>query len=177
VASSVSATFSDDGSNSPYAEVEVVSPRRFIFNTVTVQGPAGKVIVSDDSSAVSFGNRGTLVDTPLDDVDLQRSLGDYVLVKSKDPQARVFGLRVPVHKDLPEIGPDVIPLEQGDRVTFERTPLGVGDPIVYEQIIEGYTERFDSVSWTWTPHLSPAEPVTFGVWGTGAWDDSLTWGY
>lgn len=179
VATTPSATFSDTGSSSPYRSVEVVRPRRFIFNKVTVSTDGQvPVTVQDDSSIGAHGERETTVDAPLlPSTTAQRSLGEYVLAWSKDPQPRVFNLSVPLHKNFDTLGPDVLALEQGDRVAFERTPLGAGDPISWEQTLEGYTERFDSVAWTWTPHLSPAEPVTFGVWGTGTWGGSFVWGY
>jgi hypothetical protein len=89
----------------------------------------------------------------------------------------VFGLSVPLHRDFAGLAPDVLGLEQGDRVTFERQPLGTGTGISVDQIVEGYSEHFDTKTWTWTPHLSPAEPVTFGMWGTGAWGTTFIWGY
>jgi hypothetical protein len=179
VASASSATFSDDGADNPYQTVEVNRPRRFIFNKVTCTTDGGQPItVSDADSITSHGERETSVDSPLlSDANVQRSLGEYVLANSKDPQPRVFGLTVPVHKDPVNIGGEVLPLEQGDRVTFQRTPVGTGSAIDWDQIIEGYSERFDSLTWTWTPHLSPAEPVTYWVWGTGAWNTTAIWGY
>jgi hypothetical protein len=179
VAAASSATFSDDGSDNPYSSVEVNRPRQFIYNKVTVTTDGKQpVTVEDATSIATHGERELTVDAPLlPDQTTQRSLAEYVLANSKDPQARVFGLSVPAHKNLDTIGADILTLEQGDRVTFERTPLSTGSAISWAQIIEGYTERMDTVSWTWTPHLSPAEPITYGVWGTGAWGTTLIWGY
>lgn len=180
VATTSQATFSDaGGSDSPYSQVEVNRPRSFIFNKVTVttdgQAPA---VVEDAASIAAHGERELSIDAPLlRTPNEQRSLAEYVLANSKDPQLRVFGLSVPLHRDFEFYGSTVLGLEQGDRVTFERTPVGTGATISVDQVVEGYTEHFDTRTWTWTPHLSPAEPVTYGMWGTGAWGTTLIWGY
>jgi hypothetical protein len=179
VESSSSATFSDTGDDSPYAAVEINRPRQFIFNKVTVTtDDESPVTLSDAASMTAYGEREVSVDVPLmENENARRSLGEYILTTSKDPQPRVFGLSVPVHRDLVNIGAAVLDLEQGDRVTFERTPVGEGDPISWEQTIEGYTERFTSTTWTWTPHLSPAEPVTFGTFGVMEFESTFIFGF
>jgi hypothetical protein len=171
-----SATFSDDGSDVGYSNVEVVRPRSAIFNKITVTADGqSPVTVEDATSITAHGEREVSIDAPLlPSSTLQRSLGEYVLTNSKDPQPRVTGLSVPLHKDFTTLAPLVLPLEQGDRVNFERTPVNTGATIDWDQIVEGYTERFDTTTWTWTPQLSPAEPVTFCTWGgTG---DAHEWG-
>jgi hypothetical protein len=169
-------TFSDDGTETPYRSVEVVRPRRFIFNKVTVTTDGlSPLTVQDAVSIDAHGERELSVDAPLlPSVTAQQSLAEFVLTNAKDPQPHVFGLSVPLHKDFATLAPAVLALEQGSRVTFERTPLNTGSAISWEQTLEGYTERFDSTSWMWTPHLSPAVPVTFGVWDGST--DADEWG-
>jgi hypothetical protein len=179
VATATSATFADDGSEISYSSVEVARPRALVYNKVTVttdgQSP---LVVEDATSTGTHGERETSVDAPLlPTANTQQSLAEYVLANSKDPQLRVTGLSVPIHKDWTTLPSIVLPLEQGDRVAFQRTPVGVGSAIDVEQTLEGYQERFDTTSWTWTPNLSPAEPVTFCVWGTVTWAGTFIWGY
>lgn len=182
VASSSSATFADDGTDVTYADVEVSRLRRFVFNKVTVSADGlSAVTVEDAASIAAHGERAVTIDAPLlQAATAQQSLGEYVLANSKDTHLRVFGLTVPLHRDFATLAPLVLPLELADRVTFERTPLGTGAAISAAQTVEGYTERFDTKQWWWTPHLSPAEPVTFATWdGTGdahEWDAGV-WGY
>lgn len=179
VASTSSATFADNGTDPAYQQVEVNRARRYVYNKVNVTADGlAPVIVQDDDSIAAHGERELTIDAPLlPSATAQQSLGEYVLTNSKDPQPRVFGMSVPLHKDFDTLLPIVLPLEQGDRVTFERTPVGTGSTISWEQTLEGYEERFDTVTWTWTPYLSPAEPVTYGVWGTMTWGGTFIWGY
>ncbi len=60
----------------------------------------------------------------------------------------------------------VAALDSGDRITIANLPPWVSYDLA-DLIIDGYSERFDSVEWIWTANLSPARPFDVGVHGVG----------
>lgn len=162
-----------------YRSISFNQPRDFINNkvTVTANGHA-PVEVTDPTSIATYGELERTIDGPLlQSAQLQRNLAEYVVGRDAQPQTRVTGPTIPVGRDFATYAPVVLPLDIGSRVTVQRTPQGVGDPIALECLIEGIEHRFNQSEWTTTVRLSPASTATYFQWDVSEWDGADGWGY
>lgn len=122
----VQATFDDDGTDVPYADVQVDYSETFLFNKVDVTKTGGTTDTSSDATSISryLTRPLPLTDLPItDDADVT-AIGDALLAKYKDPMNRVTSLTCDLKNDT--VSAAVLGLELADRVRILRTQPGGG---------------------------------------------------
>lgn len=99
----------------------------------------------------------------------------YLLALSKDP-ADTFTELVIDPRAHPDLWPQVLTRDFGDRITIRSRPPFVG-LIERESFIRGIAGEYRGTNqWRWTWALQPATRFNFGVWGAGKWGTSV-WAY
>lgn len=142
------------------------------INTVTVSSPSlpAAVTVTDDTAAGTYGTQSRSITSIARSVDDARSVGDYLVLKYKDPALRCDAWTVkPMSKPVC-IG-TLLGLEIGDLVQVERTPQNVGSQKQVKMYAERIEHRFTTGDWTITFSGIPAEPeasTTYWQLGSGA---------
>lgn len=154
------ATFSDDGSDTGYVEIEYDYSDQLLRNRVTISRNDGTAItVKDDTSIARFGPQSYTRDGLLHDDDLL-SLGaaQYIMSTYKDPLLRVSRLTVRPRANPDGMFPEVLKLELGYRVTVEQSPPGGGPAFTQESVVESIEESIGvGRDWTFVFNLSPAD--------------------
>jgi len=163
-----SATYSDDGSDIPYDDIEIdansVEPlRNIVSNTY---GPNDAYLkVSDDTSVTNYGPAQDTLSTPtLESALTARALAEYRLRRSSTPTSRITRMSVNPRAKPATAYPAVLALELGNRITVERTPQGVGSQIVKSLTVQGYSQRITREGeWMTSFYMSPAPDLATPV--------------
>jgi len=163
-----SATYSDDGSDIPYDDIEIdansVEPlRNVVSNTY---GPNNAYLkVSNDTSVTNYGPAQETLSTPtLESAQTARALAEYRLQRSSTPTSRITRMSVNPRGKPATAYPAVLALELGDRITVERTPQGVGSQIVKSLAVQGYSHRITREGeWMTSFYMSPAPDLATDV--------------
>lgn len=71
----------------------------------------------------------------------------------------------------PELIPDFVLMKAGSRITIANPPAQMA-PDVIDAVVEGWTERWDTVSWDATLNTSPFRPYRVGTLATTSGDTS-----
>jgi hypothetical protein len=153
------ATWSDDGSDNAYANVEFERSDTFVSNDVRRQRVGG--VLQRKTDATSDGQHGPRVDSQTDLLMISdgeaETFAARFLAAHKGAQTRVTRLVVKPRRDPTQLFPVVLAAELLDRVTVQRTPQGVGSQISVEQIVQRVTHQIGVKSWTTTLGVSPTD--------------------
>jgi len=158
-------TFSDNptGSEVGYLEASFNYDDKSIRNEVVTRSRRGKVYTVKDRKSISQYGRITDDLTNLDDFTESQAeeLAYYRLSKYAYPVMTVTGLRVLMDNLSLTRLKAIAALDFGHRVTVERTPQGVGNPMTLEVLIEGIDDELTPSGWYRTFYCSPASATAF----------------
>ena len=162
-ASTPVALFDDDGTDFPFANVQVdANTVDAIRNSVEVRYATDTVTVEDASSVAAYGRAQQSVDARLiNDGSVAESIGDTLLARTKDPRTRVRRLDVNVRADTSMV-PTVAGLELADDVTVSFTPTGVGDELWRAVRVQGLSHTITLERWDTQLYLAPGPINTNG---------------
>lgn len=162
-ASTPVALFDDDGTDYPFANVQVdANTVDAIRNSVAVRYATDTVTVEDAGSVAAYGRaqqslNAQLIDDPADAV----AIGEARLAVTKDPRTRVRRLDVNVRADTSMV-PTVAGLELADDVTVSFTPTGVGDELWRAVRVQGLSHTITLERWDCQLYLAPGPVGTNG---------------
>lgn len=157
-----------DSDEGDYSDVSIKAPASHLINRVEVDG----AILADAASIDAYGERSHTIDVPLlPNPARRRDLATYVLARNAQPHPRVYDLTIPLHGLSEEDQLDLLALDIGSRVAFVRHPMGVGDPIELEQVIEGLSIEATDEAMTMSLYLSPHDTTTWFRVGVTELDD------
>lgn len=166
VYSTSQATFGDADGEMKYADI-TPDEDDLIYNEVTVTSrtfPEQKVEDTDSQTAYlrrSY-DRESLDSTPA----AMRSTAQAILGKYKEPQLRIGSLTIKPRRD-PALWPYALGLELGERITANRRPQGIGDPISQEVHIESIEHSGDAKAQTWVTKWTLSSADTKTYWQLG----------
>jgi len=162
-ASTPVALFDDDGTDFPFANVQVdANTVDAIRNSVAVRYATDTVTVEDSGSVAAYGRaqqslNAQLIDDPAD----ATAIGEARLAATKDPRTRVRRLDVNVRADTSMV-PTVAALELADDVTVSFTPTGVGDELWRAVRVQGLSHTITLERWDCQLYLAPGPINTNG---------------
>jgi hypothetical protein len=162
-ASTPVALFDDDGTDYPFANVQVdANTVDAIRNSVAVRYATDTVTVEDSGSVAAYGRaqqslNAQLIDDPAD----ASAIGEARLAQTKDPRTRVRRLDVNVRADTSMV-PTVAALELADDVTVSFTPTGVGDELWRAVRVQGVSHTITLERWDTQLYLAPGPIGTNG---------------
>jgi hypothetical protein len=162
-ASTPVALFDDDGTDYPFANVQVdANTVDAIRNSVAVRYATDTVTVEDSGSVAAYGRaqqslNAQLIDDPAD----ASAIGEARLAQTKDPRTRVRRLDVNVRADTSMV-PTVAGLELADDVTVSFTPTGVGDELWRAVRVQGVSHTITLERWDCQLYLAPGPIGTNG---------------
>ncbi len=154
----VQATFSDDGGDDGgYAEFGTDFDLDRVFNDVRFTRDGGtEQAVEDTSSRNKYRRRsssksGLLLTTDPETKNLARSF----LNRYKEPSTRLPSIAIRPMRSPATTFPAWLDRELLDRVVIEHDPVNVGDQRVFDSLLEGYTETFNTEDFTVSANFSP----------------------
>lgn len=160
-------TFSDAGDpdESGYAEFQLDIDDELLVNTARYTRRGGtEQVVTDQVSVDEYGEAETQKSDLLLGTDNQvLSLAQWKVLTSSTPQPRCPSIRVPLHRYTAAAANAVLALDLGYRVSVERTPQGVGDPIELDLVVDGVSHDFGGGEWWVTLFVSPAPDATVSL--------------
>lgn len=132
-------TFSDDGTDIPYDNIEVQIGSELLYNRATVTRAGGSVQTVDDAgSQTLYGIRTLNEDGLLFNSDPDAAeLAEFLVGKYADPKVRFASLGVNLARLSIGEAITVSELELGDVVQVEFTPPGGGSQIQKYGLVEG----------------------------------------
>lgn len=144
---------------------ELVRDETRIRNPVIASRSGGITVTKTDRTYIEkYGERSWNAPTTYDSTD--NVIGDraaYFLSRYKELGTRVASMRIAPMRDPANLWPQVLGRRIADRITVKRTPLGTGNEISVEQIIEGVAHTFAPRSWITTYRASPAETTVYFI--------------
>lgn len=115
-----------------FGDVQVSFGSELLYNEATIANEGGGTVVGQDlNSQDAYGKSGYSVTDLLGTSDLQAAqyAVDF-LVKYSNPQYRIEGLDIPLHKLSASQQNEVLALDIGDTAEVEFTPNNIGSPII-----------------------------------------------
>lgn len=153
------ATLSDDGAAGAIKYVDAVrgSSIDTIRNIVDVTYVDGSVTRKDATSVTAYGEVRESIACPTMPTDeLAASLAGYVVREKVTPGMVVSSLVAPLRVSGGDNEAEtLLALEIGDRVTWERTPVGVSPQVVKTLIVQGLSHSISRDQWLVSLYLSP----------------------
>lgn len=155
----IQATFSDDGADSGYVNLQVDYDMTQLWNDATVTRVDGTdQNYSDATSISSYGTRDLHVSETLHVADGEAlALAQWFVSENKDVRARVPSVTLRPEEDPAQLWPEALGLELLEKANVERTDV-TGDSFDLDHYIEGVTHNVTMVgsrSWETTFQLSP----------------------
>lgn len=156
------ATFSDTHSGG--LKCDVIDLRRdatLIRNPVIASRRNGVSVKVSDEALIDdkYGDRTWAAPNTEDQKDSAvRDRAMWLLARYKEQGTRLAGLTITPTQDSANLFPVALGLPIGDRVTVNRTPLGMGAAIDVDQILEGVDHAFTPFTWTTSFVGSPVDP-------------------
>lgn len=156
--SDVQAVFTD----SDYTDLSVDYDLAHVWNDVTFTRPDGAPQNARDPDSIhdygliSYPGGGPGELPVLSDGD---ALGraEFWRDRYSQPQDRPSPIVIRPRRDLAALLPAVAGRELLDRVQIERTPLGVGDTVIYTELVEQIEHRITNESWETVLATSPID--------------------
>lgn len=160
-------TLSDDPTESLWYEGDLAFDYDIdqVINQAVVAWVDGTVIVRDQDSIDAYGPREQTITTLAPSASVARSIGEYVLSQYAQPILRASTVTLDAAAVAANWTP-LLDLRVGDRVTVEKTPVGVGSQLVQESIVEAKALLLDqgqNVAKA-TLTLSPADTTAYALY-------------
>ena len=159
---SISATFSDTGSDIPYASLSVLYGQEFLYNRISTQTETGTVQnANDTTSQDEFGiTTLALSDLLLADDSAALTLANTLLDRYSQPVYRFDDLAVSMNRITSGQRADVLDLEIGDVVEITRT-YATGSPasVTQNYAVEGISHSLTAGAHNVVVRLSPTDLV------------------
>ena len=173
-ATTVQATFSDDGADSDYVDVGFDYDDTRVRNQITVSAPVGSAYSEDATSVTAYGPQSASVSTFLPNTNAAQDMADGLIGWRKDPQVRSLPLTATL-TDTAQFA-SLLGLELGERVKFEITPPGMGSQSAQELILEQMDWDISNALWELTVQGSPIPPdVAF--YDVDSYDDGCVYAF
>jgi hypothetical protein len=132
-------------------------------NPITASRSGGISVTAEDTaySTDRYGERNWAAPAAYDSADVVMvSRAWAFLARYKELGTRLKAVRfVPQANSL--LWPEVLGRQIGDRITIKRTPLGLGNQIETDQIIEGVTHTFSPKLWVTEFRGSPVDTTAY----------------
>lgn len=141
----VQATFSDDGTEDRYAEIEVATDDTQLANLIRIDGPGvSEQVAEDPDSQARYLVRSWVRTDLLMRTDVEaHDYASTVLGLLGTAELRFDGLTITPGRDPENLWPQALGRELGDRIAAEFTPPGrPGDPIERECFVRGIAHAF-----------------------------------
>ena len=155
------ATFGDKTSGLAlgYNAIELPRDEALIRNPVTASRVNGvSVTVKDDPGIEKYGDRAYAMVATQDQLDSAvRDRALWGLNRWKELGTRLASMTLTPTSD-PSLWPQALGRELGDRITVKRTPLGTGNQVSLDLIIERIEHTFTPFTWTTKFSGSPVDP-------------------
>ena len=157
---SISATFSDDGSDVGYADLQLNYDDVQMWNAATVTREGGEEQVATGSAASQgdYGKRNMHLSGTAHRTDGEaRALADWIVAEYKDVRLRASRVVLKPQEDPSVIWPQALGLEFWDRVNVERTGPS-SSTVDKDCFVEGVDHHVTMVgrrAWVTTFSLSP----------------------
>lgn len=153
------ATLSDDGAGGAvkYTDAERTSDIDTIRNVVTATWERGAITRRNTASITSYGEaRETIDASVLPTGRAASTLAAYVIRERKDPTARVEQITAPLRISTGDNEAEtLLAVDLGDRVTWERTPVGISPQVAKTLQVQGIGHRIGVSRWDVTLFTSP----------------------
>lgn len=157
------ATFGDGAGELHYLDIGTNYDDQRIYNRITVQRDGGPSVTVNDTASQSryFIKTNDLTGLITDTDDQSFDIANARLAAYADPQLRIESLTFDPRSAPADLFPISLAFEIGTRITVNRRPQGVGDPISRDVFIESVAHDITPDTWTTTYQLSP---VYFDPW-------------
>lgn len=156
------ATFSDTGTM-PYDDLTYLYDDQLIFNDVRRTREGGVEQSAEDPESIdsyfrrSHSQTGLLMTTDAEAHDLAQ----VFLERYREPVQRIDDLDLDPSNNVGLMWPQVLGRRILDRITVERTPQELGDPITQDLLIQGIKHSYVMFKWTTTYYVTPADDFDF----------------
>jgi hypothetical protein len=128
----------------------------------------------DATSIAAYGLRDMTdvadVDSLYQTLELEADLASYRLAHYKDPVRHVDGLKVFPSQNPAALYPVVLGLDLAERISFARTPQGIGAPLTHEAIVEGIKVDISPKKWVFEYKIDAAYALKFFRFDITLWD-------
>lgn len=147
-----------------------------IRNPVTAERSGGVSFTVEDVtySTGRYGERAWSAPATYDDSDVVMvSRAWALLTRYKDLGTRLRAMRLTPHRDPDNLWPEAWGREIGDRITIQRRPLGTGNTIQVDQILEGVTYSFGDHLSSWVTEFrgSPVDDTPYAKFDECVFDE------
>lgn len=147
----VQATYDDDGTDLPYADVRVIDDAELVKNIISATRIGGAAQEKSDSASISFYLKRPYVASNLwheDDVETA-NWASWALQLFKDHESRVESITVYPESNPAALWPVVLGAQFGDLVLVIRRPAGAGYTSSKHVFVEGIAHRWSADQPTW----------------------------
>lgn len=137
--STVQCTFDDDGTDLPYADLDMDYSESFLANEWNVTRAGGLTQTASDTTSISryYKRPQALTDLPVTTDGYASTIATAMLAKYKEPLTRITSLTLTTQ--VPDVAEAIFRRDIGDRIRVLRTPPGGGariDQTLFIQKIE-----------------------------------------
>lgn len=170
----------DSGAGLPYRSGDSDVNEQTIVTRATVSRlDSIAVTVHDEAARLEFGWLDETHEGLLHDDDAySKHYAEWIVNTHKEPTSRVGAVTLELTGDPTALYPAILALEIGDRVTYKRTPQGVGTTIDLAMRVEAISHETGGGYWRTTLQLSPfnlAGGLPVFIWGVTKWGEHV-WG-
>lgn len=163
-ATTIQATFSDDGSDSPYVEVGYDYDDLNVINSMTISSGSFTATATDSTSIARYGIQDSSISTQLGVYEHNLTMAQGLVYQLKDPKLRARPLAL-----YPQVKtstwPTILGLDLWQRVRFEITANGVGSQTQTELMLSQMDWYITQSAWELTVN-GVAIPTSFGREGS-----------
>lgn len=130
--------------------------------------------VTDEPSIATYGRRVFQRSVPVISDGETLARAEFWRDRYSQPLQRPSPVTLKPRKDIASLFLPVARMELLDRVQLVRTPLGIGDPVVFTGLVEQVQHRITSTEWDCTIAISPIDAdagQNFLFYDQGNWDE------
>lgn len=169
------ATFGDQAGQLGYHEHgPLTQDWDLVTNVVRRVNGESTVVASDATSIATYGTRDTSdaaeVESLYLTLDAEYDLANYRLAHYSEPVDYIEGLTILGRSAPDDLWPQVLGRELSDRITFARTPQGVGSPIETDTIVEGITHEIGPKRWVTRFAIDAIAAQRYFLFDDTGWD-------
>lgn len=168
-ASTSQVTFTDEPGGIGFADFDWDLDDELVVNSPRYSRRGGAEIREDDvASQELHGIRDEVLSDLLLETDNEvRGRAQWTVATRSQALARVRSITVPLHAYDASEHDQVLGLDLGHRVSVQRTPMGVGDPITRDFTVDGIRHRIGVAEWWVELYVSPAPDQALDLFTLG----------